>query len=83
MCALFLFEVASGFVLWLVLPSGGQGYLGGRGTATLSTFLGERHVWLDLHNWVAVVLLTMIIWHVARHWKWIVRMTKSWGGQLE
>jgi len=34
------FEAVSGFVLWLVLPRGGEGYMGGRGGGSI----GSRHL---------------------------------------
>ena len=84
MVLLAAFEAVSGFVLWLVLPRGGGGYMGGRGgLATEATFLWERHTWLDLHNWVAVALLVMVVIHVILHWKWIVYMTRRLGRQGE
>ncbi len=79
MFLLALFEVVSGFVLWLVLPRGG-GYMGGRGSITEATFLWSRDTWLDLHNWVAVALLVIVVLHLILHWRWIVHMTKTvWG----
>ena len=41
MSVLAAVEVASGFVLWLVLPRGGAGYMGGRGDA-----LAVENAWL-------------------------------------
>jgi len=80
---LALFQTVSGFILWLVLPRGGGGYMGGRGTATQATFLWERHTWVDLHNWVAVALVVVVVIHVVVHWRWIVYMTKRAGRQKE
>jgi len=79
---LALFEVASGFVLWLVLPRG-RGYMGGRGEGlvTEATFLWSRDTWLDLHNWVAVALLVIVVLHLILHWRWIVHMTKTIRGR--
>jgi len=75
---LALFEVVSGFVLWLVLPRG-RGYMGGRGEelVTEATFLWSRDTWLDLHNWVAVALVVIVVIHLILHWRWIVHMTKT------
>lgn len=81
MFLLALFEVVSGFVLWLVLPRGG-GYMGGRGggLTTEATFLWPRDTWIDLHNWVGVALLVIVALHLILHWRWIVHMTKTvWG----
>lgn len=73
-----LFEAVSGFVLWLVLPRGG-GFTSDRGVSAQATFGWDRNTWLDLHNWVAVTLVVIVIIHVVWHWGWIVRMTKSPG----
>jgi len=61
MFLLALFEVVSGFVLWLVLPRG-RGYMGGRGEGltTGAAFLWPRDTWIDLHNWVGVALLVIV-----------------------
>lgn len=78
MFLLALFQVVSGFVLWLVLPRGG-GYMGGRGLTEEAVFLWSRDTWSTFHNWVAVGLLVMVVIHIILHWRWIVFMTKaSW-----
>ena len=76
---LFLLQGVSGFILWLVLPRGygGQG-MGWDGGGEVSTFLFERHTWLDIHRWLAVALLIMIVAHLVLHWRWVVYMTKSY-----
>lgn len=70
-----LVEAISGFVLWLVLPSGG--YRGGRGAAYPRTFILSRRDWLAVHDWFAVVLVLGILIHVALHWRWIVCMVRN------
>jgi len=77
MVLLGLFEGVSGFVLWLVLPQGG-GYRGGRGLASEAIFLWTRDTWIDLHNWVGVALLFIVLVHIILHWRWIVHMTKTY-----
>ena len=70
-----LFQATSGFIMWLALPHGGGG--GGRGgTATFWSL--TRDTWRDLHDWVAVALVGMIIIHLILHWKWIFYVTKSY-----
>jgi len=76
MALLALFQAVSGFVLWLVLPSG-QGYQGGRGSIVPEVFIWDRHTWIDLHDWVAVTLLVMLVVHLILHRRWIVYMTKN------
>ena len=75
MFLLAFFEVVSGFVLWFVLPRSG-GYRGGRGLAVRTTFLWSRDTWIDLHDWVGVALVVVVILHLILHWRWIVYMTK-------
>ena len=82
MFLLALFQAVSGFVMWLVLPSGG-GYRGGRGELTENTFLWDRHTWIDLHDWVAVALLILLLIHLILHWKWIVYMTGAYFRQKD
>ena len=78
---LFIFDCLSGLVLWLVLPRGARDYnqmLGGSGR----TFLGlQRIVWLDLHAWVAVTIVSIIIIHLILNWNWVVGVSKKvyWG----
>ena len=71
-----LFQAVSGFVMWLALPH--EGYRGGRGIGTdeQATFLWTRDTWIDIHDWVAVALLVLLMIHLILHWKWIVYQTK-------
>jgi hypothetical protein len=64
MVLLALFQVVSGFVLWLVLPRG-DGYMGGRGEQ--STFLWTRDGWIVLHDWTAVALMVIVVIHIILH----------------
>ena len=79
---LALFQALSGFVLWFVLPRGSGG--GGHGSAEITehaTFWWERAAWIDIHNWVAVALLSLLIIHLTLNWKWILYRTKAYLGQ--
>jgi hypothetical protein len=74
---LALFQAISGFILWFGLArGGGQGRGWGGGTATTFWAL-TRNTWTDIHSWVAVALLVIVIVHLILHWKWIVYVTKS------
>jgi hypothetical protein len=79
MALLGLAEAVTGFVLWLGFPTGGGG--GGRGwgggVGNLTFWELSRHTWIDIHDWVAVALVVLVVVHVILHWKWIVRMAKS------
>ena len=73
-----LFQAMSGFILWFGLArGGGQGRGWGGGTATTFWSL-TRSTWIDIHDWVAVALVVIIIIHIILHWKWIAYMTKSY-----
>jgi len=80
MVLLGLAEAVSGFVLWLGFPSGGgggRGWGGGGGLGNLTFWELSKHTWIDIHDWVAVALVVLVIIHVILHRKWIVRMAKS------
>lgn len=62
----FLVVAVSGFVLWLILPTGP-----GVGMAW------HHHTWLDIHEWTAVVLAVIIVVHVYVHRKWLNQQIRS------
>ena len=78
MALLALAEAVTGFVLWLGFPNGGggRGLGGGGGVGNLTFWELSKHTWIDIHDWVAVALVVLVILHVVLHWKWIVRMAK-------
>ena len=74
-----LFQAFTGFILWFVLPRGGLGQGRGSAAAAETTFWSlSRHDWGDIHDWVAVALLVVVIIHIILNWKWITYMTKSY-----
>ena len=80
MALLGLAEAVSGFVLWLGFPSGGGGGGGrglGGGLGNLTFWELSKHTWIDIHDWVAVALVALVVIHMILHWKWTVRMAKS------
>lgn len=65
---LFLLLASTGLLIWLVLPSG-HGYL---------TVWGmNRHAWGDIHFWIAISFLVLIVIHLFLHWSWIKCMLFS------
>ena len=54
----------------------GRGW-GGGGGSELTFWEISRHTWIDIHDWVAVALVVLVVVHVVLHWKWIFRMVKS------
>jgi cytochrome b561 len=78
---LFAADCFSGFVLWLVLPRGSLDYfnmLSGSGR----TFWGlQRNIWLDIHVWLATLIVAIIIIHIILNWRWVIGVSKKiWHG---
>ncbi len=74
---LFVFQGVSGIVMWLIVPRGELDY-----TAMISDrgriFWGlQRDVWADLHAWIAVVIISIIIIHLIINWKWVVAVSNN------
>jgi hypothetical protein len=68
--------VATGTILWKILPPGTGGRHGGGGGAL--TLLGRsRHEWGDVHFWFAVSLIALVVLHLVFHWKWITNTLGS------
>ena len=80
MALLGLAEAVTGFVLWLGFPAGGggggRGSGGGGGIGNLTFWELSKHTWIDIHDWVAVALVVLVLAHMIVHWKWIIRMAK-------
>ena len=65
----FLVVAITGLILFF-MPSG-------QGSSWIS-FLGIiKHTWSEIHNWVGLFLILIIIIHFLLHWKWFVTLTKS------
>jgi hypothetical protein len=70
MFALFFLTSLSGLIGWHPLAGG---YRGGRNPFPGATPLAlTRLDWNDLHIWVGVAMVALILVHLALHWKWIV-----------
>ncbi len=65
----------TGLLLAYRLPPGSRG---GRGLSALG--LG-RHEWGDIHTWLSYAFLTLIVLHLALHWRWfwqVAARRRSW-----
>ncbi|RDV83278.1 DUF4405 domain-containing protein [Ammonifex thiophilus] len=70
----------TGFVRWLAFSSGGGPH--GRHWGQEQVFLSlTRHEWADIHRYLALVLVALVIVHIYLHWSWIVTMTRQIFGQ--
>jgi hypothetical protein len=64
--------LATGLTIRFLLPPGSRG---GRG---LSLWGLDRHEWGDLHFWIAVSLVVLLVIHMALHWTWVCALTQCW-----
>jgi hypothetical protein len=69
-------QAVSGFLLWLIIPGGHRGMGAGR-IWQITEILWSRFTWIEIHDWVAVALVVLVIIHIILHWKWIIFMTKK------
>jgi hypothetical protein len=65
----FVLLAATGVLMAFVLPPGR-----GHGAAIWGL---TRHEWGDIHLWIAIGLVALMILHLALHWTWIVCMIKG------
>jgi hypothetical protein len=61
---LFLSMIATGYILRFPLPPGSN--------KTLSLWGYTRHQWGDVHFWISMGLLVVLVVHLVLHWNWIV-----------
>lgn len=67
----FLAMVATGFLLRLILPPGSRG---GRG---LGLWGLTRHEWGDIHFWLAIALIGLLLFHLVLHWSWVWQVVRG------
>jgi cytochrome b subunit of formate dehydrogenase len=65
----FLITAITGLVLFF-MPTGPK--------SSLTSFLGIiKHTWTDIHNWVGIAFILIVMLHFLLHWKWFIAMTKN------
>jgi len=73
----------TGFIIKYILPPGsggyGRGFRGGRGQVEDIKQLWSmtRHGWGDIHFYLAVGFVALMIVHIILHWSWIKNYIKS------
>jgi len=60
---------ATGALVRYVLPAGSGHFLKLWGM--------DRHEWGQIHFWIAVALLALVVVHLVLHWRWIVSMIRG------
>ena len=75
-----LWEIFTGAVLWIAIPSGAGPFrhsrLGGIPAHDREFLSLSRSNWLDFHDWGAVALVALIVLHIALHYRWLWRQAK-------
>lgn len=66
--AALILLVATGLLMFVVLPPGSH---------QVTVWGLSRHAWGDLHFWVALTFLGLLLLHLALHWRWIVCMVQG------
>ena len=66
----------TGFIMKYILPPGTGGYgrllHGGRGREEIKYFWSmTRHEWGDIHFYLAVGFVILMVVHIILHWSWI------------
>lgn len=64
---LFLSLASTGLLIYFVLPP----------ASGLSIWGMDRHIWGEIHFWIAISFLVLIAIHFALHWSWITARVKG------
>ncbi len=77
----FALQVFTGFVLWLAFERGPGfgGRYGARGVeppGRQEFMLINHQDWIDIHDWTAVALMVIILFHLSLHWRWILATSR-------
>jgi len=63
-----------GLLLGFVIPKG-------QGGAFQNYFLGlHHHEWADIHLWLSLLFLILLVFHVWLNWTWVIQSTKRYLG---
>ncbi len=79
--------MGTGFLMKYVLPPGtgglGRAFHGGagRGMHGKEFWSMTRHEWGDIHFYLAVGFVVLMIIHIILHWRWITQYVKSIAGR--
>lgn len=71
----FMATAITGLMLWLLIPSG-------HGSGQLIFYGLTRRQWVDIHNWIGLVMLLSVITHLVLHWRWIDCVMDRFLGKL-
>lgn len=74
--------IITGIIIKLVLPPGtggrGRQLHEGLGREHIKEFWAmSRHEWGDIHFYLAIAFVVLMVVHIVLHWKWITNYCKS------
>ncbi len=64
--------IVTGILMHFVMPAG-TGH-------SLTLWGWDRHQWGDLHFWIALSTVSLLVLHVALHWTWIISLARRLKG---
>lgn len=64
---LFLCLISTGFLIYLIMPP----------ASGLSVWGMDRHGWGEIHFWIALTFLALMVIHFILHWTWIKTKVKG------
>jgi len=68
--AIMLGMIATGIIIRFALPPGS-------GSARALWQL-TRHQWGDLHFWLSLAVVAIVVLHLTLHWTWVVSIVRGW-----
>jgi hypothetical protein len=68
-----LFLASTGILVRFVLPAGSGHFMQLWGM--------DRHEWGQIHFWIAVALVVLLVLHIVLHWSWVIGMVKGRSGK--
>lgn len=78
-----VFLTVTGVIIKYALPPGtggrGRGFRGGQGVGerTREIWSMSRHEWGDVHFYLSVLFIILILVHIILHWNWVKCYFKS------
>jgi Domain of unknown function (DUF4405) len=67
----FILLSLTGLITWVILPRGYRFRDGGE-------LYALRHTLIELHEWIALAFLVLIVVHLVWHWSYITANAKRW-----
>jgi hypothetical protein len=75
----FLGLIFTGIIMRYILPpgSGGRGFRGGEGVSKKVFLSISRHEWGDIHFYLSIAIVALMVLHIILHFAWIKAYLKK------